>query len=1001
MQVLIGLTLSMKTLLKLALLFIFLICLLAGAAFFVVTRPGFQKSLIEKRLPPGSSLRSVQITTSSIEFSGLKLVLADGTKVRVENLDTDFKPLAALFDQTIRMGALEMEGIVVELPRSFIAETSQAPATTEGTEPSVTTQNAPATTQAGESDVSAPPSSFLDLVYSVGQFEWLLDIDSVSIDGELRNADGAVFGLKLKSDAIRPGERSNMEAALNLRSSQPLPSGIQNFDASTRLQVQQKPGGGFEEVSIESVVDSKDGNGALLLSLTQSLQMSVDSFAEEAEVRAALNAELPRPGVFDARLLDMPALGVQSAFDLSVTGERIRLNKADFLMTSGGQTVAELALKQSFQIGSGQQMTGDVMDLRLREVPLSWLKPFMPEGIALTGAPLSMDVAFKGEPDGRLLLESREPLQVGPISVSRDGQALLESVSLIATPKLYVSEAQSYAWELAGFQLQDRYGKLISGESSGRMDSIENASGIDAMEIETETTLDLGLTELSQQPFLRSRSSVLTGRARVHLKMDPEARYPYQVQCAIEGLSSREFPGQRQDYRFALQLQEPQSDVYALGLNLQAGSEGRPSSSAQMAAQYRVDSEPLAFDFDLSGPLITQRDIGILLSALSPRADASDSQAPSAQPDVAPPTRSTARSASEGTAVVPPPWSGLNGPFKLRVDTLVLNSGQTIENFRAEGQVSEPLLALNSLNASFGQGRAEGQGAIRFKAAEAKPYQIESTFRFRGVDPSIFADRRSKPFPVRGQFGGDLSFTGAGRTLERALENAEGDLGINGRDGVLTAFEVDRSKQIGLIGAGLLGDQLNRPGIAALAQTIPYFENIPFETFTLQLTRGADRNVLIPKLQFKGENVLLNGSGFIAATRLREILDQPLDLTLELGAKGKLIGYLEKLELLGSETTTDGFRRWATAIEIGGTLGDPDTSALQGMLSAAAKRAFIRAPAETPNAEPPADASAEGSATEAPQLKEGETKPKKKSKEQKILEDVETGLDLLNTVLGG
>jgi hypothetical protein len=53
-----------------------------------------------------------------------------------------------------------------------------------------------------------------------------------------------------------------------------------------------------------------------------------------------------------------------------------------------------------------------------------------------------------------------------------------------------------------------------------------------------------------------------------------------------------------------------------------------------------------------------------------------------------------------------------------------------------------------------------------------------------------------------------------------------------------------------------------------------------------------------------------------------------------------LIDYLETLQLLGTKTSEDGFRIWNQDINIGGSLGDPDTSALKELLNNAARRAL-------------------------------------------------------------
>jgi hypothetical protein len=140
----------------------------------------------------------------------------------------------------------------------------------------------------------------------------------------------------------------------------------------------------------------------------------------------------------------------------------------------------------------------------------------------------------------------------------------------------------------------------------------------------------------------------------------------------------------------------------------------------------------------------------------------------------------------------------------------------------------------------------------------------------------------------------------------------------------------------------LLGQSLDRPGIAALSQTIPYFKEIRFNDFAFELTRGADKRVLVPQLRLEGESILIDASGSVGASRLDDILDQPLDLVLSLSAKGRLTEYLAILNLLQPAVGEDGFTRWNQDIEITGTLTDPDTGALMDILNDAAKDAFSK-----------------------------------------------------------
>lgn len=980
----------MKTFLKICLVLFVLFVVLVGTGFFILTRPGVQKKLVEGQLPEGSSIGTVRVTTSSLELSELKLVLADGTRVRLAMFDTDFKPLDALFDKTLKLGALNVEGLVVEVPQALIQSPTPSEPSGEAPGPATTGPKKPA--DAGEAkEVAAPgeaSGSPADALYAVGQLEWLIDIDSIKIDGELRDGAGSSYAMNLRSGAIRPGEETSVEASLKLNSREALHAGLTKFDANAQIFLKQNTGGGFEQVRVESLTSASDRGGNNLLTASQNIDLSVQAFEEQATLALDFTADLPRPEIFLPEMTGVGPMNLQGSMTAEARGDELTLSGTDLLVSAKGEEVVSVKLNKHFTLGAKKDLSGNLMDVRISGLPLAWLGPWLPEGLMLTGEDLSAQLNLTGTAAGGLELSSTAAIKLGPLSLSQDGAPLLDTVTLQFQPIIRLASDQSIFWELNEFEVQDRYGAILSAQSTGQYKAAAATKGFLPAGLTTATTLELGLQEITQQPALAASTSILTGRASLSLSLDPSNEYPLQAQGKITGLSPRAYPGQKQDFQFALQLNEPEEGVLALGANLQAGSENRPSSNLQFAGQVRPDLSPLEFKADLSASRLSQGDIEFLTAAFQPGQPATPSVPEDAA--IAPPSPSTSspdadRSQAELPRADPaPPWAGYDGELALSIEELVLLSGEVISGLKAELFISEPLLSLKNLEGSLQGGKLSGSGEVRFSQRQRMAYAIKSDLRFENVDPAMFSKKSSKNFPVHGLFDGEAEFAGQGATLEKALEELEGELTVNGREGVLTAFELDSRSNLGLIGAGLLGQSLNRPGLTAMAQAVPYFENMPFSDFTLKLTRGADKHIKIPQLKFTGRNLLIDGSGSIAATSLKEAMSQPLDLTLELGAKGRLIDSLETLGLLGPNTGEDGFRLWNSAIQIKGSLSDPDTSALERILKQAANRA-LREPSEENKA--PVDQ--EG---EAPSEPSQQPEP---SKEEKILRDVGTGLNLL------
>jgi hypothetical protein len=973
----------MKTVFKILNTLFLLGLLVLGIAYATVTRPAFQKRIIEAQLPEGSTLQHVRVTPSNLVLRGVDVRMPDGSRVQVGRMESSFSPLAAIFDKTIRLSGLDVESLIVQVPKTSTATTVLSEGESSGRGQPIDTRPIKTETPSGAGSAAGAPTEAL---YALGRMEWLLDIDSINLDGTIIDARENRFSFNITSGQIAPGLESELDARIELVSKEALDGGLQNFASEARLQFKQNTTGGFESLSLESTTSGSNASGQSLLSASQVLSLQVDASGENAQLTLTANVDLPKPGAFLSEMNSLEALVLQTELTAEAEGAELTLNKANLDLAVGGAPIAKVNLEQALTLGGKQQFVGRLMTADLAGVPLAWLNPWLGDGLELTGAPLATTLILRGSSAGSLEVTTAQKVEWGPFSLQQNGQWLLDTVTLRVDPLVRVDPEQTIHYELRGLELADRYGSFLSGKVSGR----KQDAAKDALfgGLQTDAALSIGLAEVLQQPALAGKAGVLAGKANLRLTIDETAEFPAQVQAAVEGLRARSQPGSRQDYRFAAQLKRAPSGAYALGTNLEAGLDSRPSTSLQVGGQVHLDQSPVPFKVDLTSSGIRQRDLDILVAALTP----TESVTPPSDVTPGKTPRATGRvpanQAPTPAAAVRPPWANFDGSGSVRIDQFTLNSGQEIRAISAQANISEALLELSQISASLQEGRITGSARVDYDATTPRPYTVVSQINVENVDPAIFSQKHSGSFPVRGLFNGDFKLDGAGTTLQDALENSEASLFVTGREGILTAFELDNRSQLGLLGVGLLGQQLDRPGITAMAQAVPYFEDMRFENFTLNLTRGQDKVVRIPELTFLGDNLRIEGRGLIAASRLGEALQQPLQLSLALGAKGRLVDYLETLQLLGPTTSEDGFRSWKRTIDISGTLGDPDTSALKEMLSEAARRAISGRSAT--DAVPDSD---EGDgATDAASAE--------KTKEGRGRDEIDMSLDLLNSILG-
>ncbi len=967
----------MKTLFRILLVLLLVVLGVLVAGYFVITNAGFQKRMIEGKLPEGSSVKYVHVTGGTLQLSELVLVLEDGTRVKVAEVDTTFKPMAALFGNTLKLGALEVDGLRIDLPAAVAASPS----------PSV----GPVAAAPDQSTVeprSAAPAEAInpwESIYEVGSLDWFFDVEKINLNGQVKDAAGAVYAFRVSSGAIRPGVETTVEASLQLVSDQPIRSGLKTFDSAATLTFLQKSTGGFESFRLESHTSGKDVDGADLLAVSEVLELRIKGFEETADLNVKFSADLKRPEIILPELASFGALAIDGEAVARAEGAAMTLSSAALNASADGTRVLGLDLKQSLTLGDKQNLTGELLDVQLASLPLVWLGPWLPEGVFLEGAPLSAKVVVSGDVDGALEVRALQPVHLGPLTVSDGENVLLQEVSLVFDPVVRVNADQSIEYDLKTFQLSDRYGEVIAGEANGSyLAGQASPSNPSLGGLTTKAQLNIGLQELFQQPLLASQASVLGGTLALSLNVDGGGEYPVRAQGAIRGLRARSIPGQTKDYRFAAQLKNAGAGAWVLGSKFEAGSVDSPSTSLQLSGEVKSESAPLAFSLSLVGPQLSQADMTVLAAAFSPKeSEAAPARRASPIPSTTQPAASTDPAVSAGST--PPPWAGVKGDASIKLDSIYLESGKTISGVAAQAVVSEPLLQVSGITARMGAGTLSGGGEVRYAAARSNPFDLSADLQFAQIDPSMFSTKKSGSFPVQGIFDGNLKLSGSGESLDGAIDNVQANLLVTGRDGILTAFELNDRSQLGLIGVGLLGQHLNRPGVTALTETIPYFKDMHFQSFVLELNRGPDKRVLIPQLKFIGNSLLINGSGFIAAGSLKDVLNQPLTLGLELGAKGKLTDYLQTLQLLQPTTNADGFRRWNKQVNLSGTLSDPNTDELMALLNDAARAALSQSG---------------GGGVDASDAQQNIAPTQEKSKAEKRRDDIEMGLDLLNTVLG-
>ncbi len=107
----------------------------------------------------------------------------------------------------------------------------------------------------------------------------------------------------------------------------------------------------------------------------------------------------------------------------------------------------------------------------------------------------------------------------------------------------------------------------------------------------------------------------------------------------------------------------------------------------------------------------------------------------------------------------------------------------------------------------------------------------------------------------------------------------------------------------------------------------------------MKLLRDPARGLVVDSLDLRADDLLVHGTGTIRREPGVPFVDRQLRIDVDLAARGDAAVVFRGLDLLGEKTDEGGYRPLTRALTVGGTVGEPDASALWEMFDEAAAEA--------------------------------------------------------------
>ncbi len=659
-------------------------------------------------------------------------------------------------------------------------------------------------------------------------------------------------------------------------------------------------------------------------------KVSSDIEGQHPDASGRLSLAVDRLQTIAPELATLGALNLTTEFDVSLSGDRLRVRRLTVAL-AGAEPVLAMETLQGFayEMTSGKVLpaepVNDLARIAVTRLPLDWIQPWLPE-FKLEGGSAHGEwrLAMKDDAVG---VRPVAPLTVNGINLDQAGAPLLRAVDL--------SVAAGGTYGPAGWQADLlEFAARREGRTLIKLTAkAGQAAGVD-QSITFTGSYDSDLQAVIRQPFAPADLAVTDGRIQGDFSGKMSTGLYVEATMGISGLHtalSAVFPD------IALTLKATQDEAGHINAEVPVaviGSGGR-RSDALLKARIETTAALTQIIASVNADLLYIEDLQSF-SALT-----SEATKPVAkQPTPTTPTIKKPEPASE------PFWAGLGGELTLDIKRVVYAPGVEATNITGVVKIGPDGLSLKDLNALVGAtGKLQAAAKVLHDATNAKPYEIQGNVKMTGFDPGPFlrASAPKNPPTLEGIF--DLTAALSGRAVEPAalIEDGLGVVELTGTAGTLRALGVKLTNIANLATPaasilGLLGAATGNQDVlkyAAATDVVGQLAAVKFDRINLSASRDLDHNLTIKDLSLDSKWVRLIGGGSIQNKPGVSLFSQPLVIDLQLLAGGKLAQGLNTLKLLGQEADAQGYLPLVEKIRLDGSLDNVGAAQLQRLIERA------------------------------------------------------------------
>lgn len=650
-------------------------------------------------------------------------------------------------------------------------------------------------------------------------------------------------------------------------------------------------------------------------------------------------------------------LSIATSTEGRLQGDKLEIAKASTTVTREGgillaavdtQQVIRVDLKTTTVAAANPQ--SPAARLKLGEVPLAWAEPYVANSKfagALAGGVL--DVTLRSLED--LTLTTTEPVTLRGVTVALDGKPTLSALDLSANLTA-TKRGNAIAYDVRRVEVKQGPALLAGLSVTG-----EAKLGAAKPTVAAKGSLEADVPALTRQPALASFATLSSGRVAATFDANLADTIQARANLTARNLVAKADNRTLGDLEVNLDATVKPDGSGSINAPLTLTQAARKSDLTIVGAFGKSSDQKT---FLLTGKISSNNLVVDDFQPLAGLAPASEPAKPAAAP--APTPRPAATTANRpgaataprpGTAATTPPvasapigpkrdtepfWKGVNGKIEVDLKRILYGKDYVISPVRGTAVITDTRLSLDGLEGRFKQNPFKLSGGVTFAPQQPKPYSLTAAADVQNLDIGEIlraAAPNEKPvFETKATLTAQLA--GTGLNVVDLGKNAYGKFAFTGTEGITRILarseKASTITNVATIGLAILGAKNNSQGLTAAAELTQLLNEVRFDSVKVQVERAPDLSFKLTTIEIVSPILRTSGTGTIASKSTDDIANAPMNVVLQLGAKGALAHALNQGRLLSGQTDDKGYYLMSKTFTIGGTPAKPDRSALWSIL---------------------------------------------------------------------